>query len=263
MLMTGKDALPQRMYRTLPADVAAVVRAYPPMLVAFGAALAGTALVFDIFYLVASPGLLLAAVYSVPVLAGLIAGLVAAADDTGLGGRVLTWTIAAVVALGITNIVVVAMISAMRRTDPSNWGAGGQSVLLAACTIPVVAVTIVVVRNLIGALGIELRTKWPHRKPQPPPIALRAVAVGKPVASKEAAARAKPVRVVEEPEEQFEPVATFVPTPPRVVDLEEPREVESTSGGTGHADRRLGRASRAPVVPPSRRTHRPGKRPGR
>jgi hypothetical protein len=249
------------MYRTLPADVAAIVRAYPPMLVAFGAALAGTALVFDIFYLVASPGLLLAAVYSVPVLAGLIAGLVAAADDTGLGQRVLTWTIAAVVALGITNIVVVAMISAMRRTDPSNWGAGGQSVLLAACTIPVVAVTIVVVRNLIGALGIELRTKWPHRKPPPPPIAAPVAAVEKPIASKEAAARAKPVRVVEEPvyDEPLEPVATFVP---RVVDLEEPREV-AASEGTGHADRRLGRASRAPVVPPSRRTHRPGKRPGR
>lgn len=263
--MTGKGALPQRMYRTLPADAAAVVRAYPPMLVAFGAALAGTALVFDIFYLVASPGLLLAAVYSVPVLAGLIAGLVAAADDTGLGSRVLTWTIAAVVALGITNIVVVAMISAMRRTDPSNWGAGGQSVLLAACTTPVIAVTIVVGRNLIGALGIEVRTKWPHRKSPPPPIAAPAVAVLKPVASKEAAARAKHVRVVEEePEEPFEPaVPSFVPPPPRVVDLEEPREVESTSGGTGHADRRLGRTNRAPVVPPSRRTHRPGKRPGR
>lgn len=73
-----------RMFKTVPADAVAVLRAYPPMVVCFAAALTGTALVFDVFYLVASPGLTLALVYTVPVLAGLIAGLVAAADDVGL-----------------------------------------------------------------------------------------------------------------------------------------------------------------------------------
>jgi hypothetical protein len=63
------------MFKTVPADAVAVLRAYPPMVVCFAAALTGTAVVFDIFYLVASPGLTLALVYTVPVLAGLIAGL--------------------------------------------------------------------------------------------------------------------------------------------------------------------------------------------
>src|SRR5688500_13747207 len=109
------------MIRTVPADALAIVRYYPPVVICFAAALAGTALVFDVFYLVASPGRTLAMVYTVPVLAGLIAALVAAADDVELERRVLGWTIAAAVAIGITNVVVVAMIAAMRRTGPSDW----------------------------------------------------------------------------------------------------------------------------------------------
>lgn len=147
------------MIRTVLTDAVAVVRAYPPMVICFAAALAVTALVFDVFYLVASPGLALAAVYTVPVLAGLIAGLVAAADDVELERRVLVWTIAATVAVGITNVVLVAMLAAMRRTGPSNWGAGGQAILFAACTILAVAVTTVVVGNLIHTLGIDIKTK--------------------------------------------------------------------------------------------------------
>ncbi|WP_238334886.1 hypothetical protein [Kribbella amoyensis] len=235
------------------------MRAYPPMIVWFAAALAGLAVVFDVFYLVASPGPALAAVYAVPVLAGVVAGLVAAAEDLELDRRVLVRTIVAAVALGITNLVVVAMISAIRRTDPSNWAAGGQAVLLAALLVLSLGFTSVVLSNLIGALGIELRTHRRHRKPVPAPVAAPAAAP-KPRASKEAAARAKPVQVVEE---RYEPdPEPFVPPPPRVVDLEEPREVV-TADPTAHADRRLTRGTRAPVVPPSRRPHRPGRRPGR
>jgi hypothetical protein len=262
------------MIRTVPADAVAIVRAYPPMVVCFAAALAGTALVFDVFYLVASPGLTLAAVYTVPVLAGLIAGLVAAADDVGLERRVLVWTIAATVAVGITNVVLVAMIAAMRRTTPSNWGAGGQAILFAACTVLSVAVSIVVIGNLIHTLGIEIKTKLPRRKPYVPPPA---IAQPKPRPSKEAAARAKPVRVktvVEEPisEEsagwRVEPVPAltppaFTPPAPKVIDLDEARPVTPRAEGTGHADRRTSRARQIPAVPPSRRAHRPGRRPDR
>lgn len=262
------------MIRTVPADALAIVRFYPPMVICFAAALAGTALVFDVFYLVASPGLTLAAVYTVPVLAGLIAGLVAAADDVELERRVLVWTIAATVAVGITNVVVVAMIAAMRRTGPSDWKSGGQSVLFAGCTVLAVAVLVVVVGGLIRALGIEIKTKLPPKKSYAPaPLAKPKVVI-----SKEGAARAKPVRVEMVPDEpgdllvdesesgrRVEPVPAltppaFTPPPPKVVDLDEARPVTPWAEGTGHADRRGSRSRRIPAVPPSRRPQRPGRR---
>jgi hypothetical protein len=256
-----------RMIRTVPADAVAIVRAYPPMVICFAAALAGTALVFDAFYLVASPGLTLALVYTVPVLAGLIAGLVAASDDVGLERKVLGWTVAATISVAFTNVVLVAMIAAMRRTGPSNWSAGFRSVLFAGCTVLAVAITIVVIGNLIPWLGIEIRTKLPKKKKKvyvPPP----ALAAPKPRVSKEAAARAKPVRVEPEsvdtePTVEIFPDPVFVPPPPKVVDLDEPREVTLRSEGTGHADRYAPRPRRTPSVPPSRRPHRPGRRPSR
>lgn len=272
------------MIRTVPADAVAIVRFYPPMVICFAAALAGTALVFDVFYLVASPGLTLAMVYTVPVLAGLIAGLVAAADDVELERRVLVWTIAATVAVGITNVVVVAMIAAMRRTGPSDWKSGGQSILFAACTVLVVAILVVVISGLITTLGIDIKTKLPQKKAYVPPPVL---AKPKPQVSKEAAARAKPARTepADEPGDllvdgsdnfgidesageagrRVEPVPaltppSFLPPLPKVIDLDEARPVTTGAEGTGHADRRSPRSRRIPPVPPSRRPHRPGRR---
>lgn len=251
-----------RMIRTVPADAVTVVRSYPPMVICFGAALGGTALVFDVFYLVASPGLTLALVYTVPVLAGLIAGLVAAADDVGLEQRVLLRTAGLAVAVGVTNAIVVAMIAAMRRTDPSNWAAGGQSVLFAGCTVFAVAVSIAAARRLIAGLGLELRTKLP---PRPVRVPVAAVRVARPAAaaraSKESAARAKPVQPVEPPpplEDDEETIPVFVPPPPPMVDLDEARPVESLNRSSGHADLLSPRPRRAG----SRRTNKPGKRPG-
>ncbi|MEV8373121.1 hypothetical protein AB0P21_10320 [Kribbella sp. NPDC056861] len=268
------------MIRTVPADAVAIVRFYPPMVICFAAALAGTALVFDIFYLVASPGLTLAMVYTVPVLAGLIAGLVAAADDVELERRVLVWTILATVAVGITNVVVVAMVAAMRRTGPSDWKAGWQSVLFAGCTVLAVAVMVVVVGALIRTLGLELRTTLPKKKAYVPAAVL---SKPKPAVSKEGAARSKPA---EEPQPEgtvdtmfdeltveessgeagrrVEPVPAltppaFLPPLPTAIDLDEARPV-TPSEGSGHADRRTPRSRRIPAVPPSRR---PGRRGGR
>ena len=248
-----------RMIRTVPADAVAVVRAYPRIVVCFAAALTGTALVFDVFYLVASPGLTLALVYTVPVLAGLIAGLVAAADDVGLDRAVLLRTTGLAVALGITNAIVVAMFAAMRRTDPSNWASGGQSVLFAGCTVFAVAVSIVACRKLIDALGIELRTKLPRR---PVRVPIAAVLVAAPVsrASKESAARAKPVQMVAPPPppDDEETIEVFVPPPPRVVDLDEARPVGSLGQSSGHADRLVPRPRRTGARGPNK----PGRRPG-
>ncbi|WP_344850344.1 hypothetical protein [Kribbella ginsengisoli] len=278
----------------MPADAVAIVRFYPPMVICFAAALAGTALVFDVFYLAANPGLGLAMVYTVPVLAGLIAGLVAAADDVELERRVLVWTIAATVAVGITNAVLVAMIAAMRRTDPSDWKSGGQSVLFAACLVVAVAVMVVVIGGLISTLGIDLKTKLPKKKYVAPAPA--AVLRPKPLVSKEAAARAK-VRAespdeLDEPDEpaesrggrqgelydrepdqpmdgesgrRVEPVPaltppSFLPPLPKVIDLDEARPVTPWTEGTGHADRRGSRTRRIPAVPPTRRPGRRGNR---
>jgi hypothetical protein len=244
-----------RMFKTVPADAVSVLRAYPPMVVCFAAALTGTAVVFDVFYLVASPGLTLALVYTVPVLAGLIAGLVAAADDVGLERRVLLCTVGLAIALGITNAIVVAMISAMARTDPSNWSSGGQSVLFAGCTVLAVAVSIVACRKLIDALGIELRTRLPHRR-RPVPAPTVSLVAPRPRVSKESAARARPVPpppppVVAQDEEETIPV--FVPPPLKVVDPDEARPVTPTGSATPYAPR----VRRAP-----RRSNKPGRRPG-
>ncbi|MFI5709259.1 hypothetical protein [Kribbella sp. NPDC051620] len=279
----------------MPADAVAIVRFYPPMVICFAAALAGTALVFDVFYLAANPGLGLAMVYTVPVLAGLIAGLVAAADDVELERRVLVWTIAATVAVGITNAILVAMIAAMRRTDPSDWKSGGQSVLFAACLVVAVAVMVVVIGGLISTLGIDLKTKLPKKKYVAPAPA--AVLRPKPLVSKEAAARAKvrpdssdelgggdelggsverqgglranaPEHLIDETGEagrRVEPVPaltppSFLPPLPKVIDLDEARPVTPWTEGTGHADRRGSRTRRIPAVPPTRRPGRRGNR---
>jgi hypothetical protein len=243
-----------RMFKTVPADAVSVLRAYPPMVVCFAAALTGTAVVFDVFYLVASPGLTLALVYTVPVLAGLIAGLVAAADDVGLERRVLLCTVGLAIALGITNAIVVAMIAAMSRTDPSNWSSGGQSVLFAGCTVLAVAVSIVACSKLIDALGIELRTRLPHRR-RPVPAPTVSLVAPRPRVSKESAARAQPVPppppVVAQDEEETIPV--FVPPPLKVVDPDEARPVTPTGSVAPHTPR-LRRTTR--------RSNKPGRRPG-
>ncbi|HEY4569329.1 MAG TPA: hypothetical protein VIH10_07680 [Kribbella sp.] len=246
-----------RMFKTVPLDAVAVLRAYPPIVVCFAAALTGTALVFDVFYIVASPGLTLALVYTVPVLAGLIAGLVAAADDVGLERGVLLRTVAFATALGITNAMVVAMIAAMSRTDSSNWAAGGQSVLFAGCTVLAVAITIVACRKLIDALGIELRTRLPRRRPARSPIAAPAVAAvtaAQQRASKESAARAKPTPPPPPVVEEEEALPVFVPPPPKVVDLDEARPVLASGPVNSHTPR--GRRTG------TRRANKPGRRPG-
>ncbi|HET6987037.1 MAG TPA: hypothetical protein VFI00_10490, partial [Kribbella sp.] len=150
-------------------------------------------------------------------------------------------------------------VAAMNRTDPSNWASGGQSVLFAGCTVFAVAVSIVACRKMIDALGIELRTKLPRRRVRVPVAAVRVAAVT-PV-SKESAARAKPLQVVEPPPpppDDEETISLLVPPPPRMVDLDEARPVGSLGQSSGHADRLSPRPRRTSV----RRNNKPGRRPG-
>jgi hypothetical protein len=175
------------------------------------------------------------------------------------------------------------MIAAMRRTGPSDWRAGWQAVLFAACTVLAVAVMVVVVGALIRTLGLELRTKLPKKKVLVQPAV---VSKPKPAVSKEGAARAKAaddqhlngtvdtmfddpgeLTLEESPGEagrRVEPVPaltppSFLPPLPTAIDLDEARPV-TPSEGSGHADRRTPRSRRIPAVPPSRR---PGRRGGR
>jgi hypothetical protein len=153
------------------------------------------------------------------------------------------------------------MIAAMVRTDPSNWASGGQSVLFAGCTVLAVAVAIVACRALIDALGIELSTRLPHRRPPRNPLAAPAVAMVQPRASKESAARAKPASPAAPPPapaaavDEEETIPVFVPPPPKVVDLDEARPVTPSGPVTPHTPRP--RRTTA-----ARRPNKPGRRPG-
>jgi uncharacterized membrane protein len=254
--------LPYRIFLTLPADALTMMRAFHPMVVCFAAALAGTALVFDVFYLGAGARPALAAIYTVPVLAGLVGCLIAAADDLGLERPVLSWTVAATLAVGLTNIALVATIGASRRTGPSDWQYGAEAVLFGAVSGLCIAVTAVVMGNLAHSLGIETKTHIPERRRAPATVRVPAtVSVAKP--RPKAPARSKPKRVEPPPEIEESPAAELFELPaPRLVYLSEPRPVGPSAEGTGHADRRTPRIRRGLAVPPSRRVLRPGRPPG-
>jgi uncharacterized membrane protein len=243
--------LARRILRALLADAVAIVRAFHPMVVCFAGVLAGAALVFDVFYLTAGTGVALAALYTVPLLAGLTACLIAAAEELGLERPVVSRTVAATVVVGLTNIAVVATAATMRRTGPSDWRYGLEAILFSAVSVLCFALTAVVMGTLAHSLGIELKTRFPERKPVPAPAP-----------PPKAAIRIQQERV--EPRQKVEKAPgrdRSEPLAPRVVDLDEPRLVVSSAGGTAHGDRRALGARRDPAASPSRRG-RPGRRPG-
>jgi uncharacterized membrane protein len=249
-----------RIFWTLPVDAWTMMRAFHPMVVCFAAALAGTALVFDVFYLGAGARLALAVLYTVPVLAGLVGCLIAAAEDLGLERPVLSWTVAATVAVGLTNIALVATIGASLRTGPSDWRHGAEAVLFGAVSGLCIAVTAVVMGSLAHSLGIETKTRIPERRRAPAKVPV-------PVAASVAKSRPKPPsrsKPKEPPpvvEERPAPEPVDHPTP-RLVFLSEPRPVGPSVEGTSHADRRISRVRRGLPLPPSRRVLRPGRPPG-
>jgi uncharacterized membrane protein len=256
--------LPYRIFWTLPADALTMMRAFHPMVVCFAAALAGTAIVFDVFSLGAGARPALAAIYTVPVLAGLLGCLIAAAEDLGLERPVLSWTVAATLAVGLTNVALVATIGASRRTGPSDWQYGAEAVLFGAVSGLCIAVTAVVMGNLAHSLGIETRTHIPDRRRAPATVRVPATVAGATsvARSRPQALAGKPKRTEPPPQIEESPAAEFFELPaPRVVHLAEPRPVGPSAGRTGHADRRTPRTRRGLAVPPARRVLRPGRPP--
>lgn len=235
--------MPLRVLKGLFVDAAAIVRAYPPMIVAFATVLAGAAIVFDLIYLTAAlpPGLI--AISMVPLLAGLVACLIAA-DDLGLQRPVVVRTVGAAGALLLTNVAAVALIAAVRGTG---WKSVLQAIGLAILTAGCVAGSAVMLSSLARSLGIRLVTQLPPRKPKPPkptPVTPRAPA--KPAASKPAKIGAQPRA---EPEE-------LAASAPRVVNLADARPVTLPDYVPGHTDARVPRR----IVAPGRR--RPRRPPG-
>ncbi|MFC0623048.1 hypothetical protein [Kribbella deserti] len=281
--------MPSNIVRTLGnlgADALSLIRAFHPMVVCFAGALAGTALVFDALYVLGGTGLGLAALYTLPLLAGLIGCLIAGADDMDLSGPVLWWTVATTLAGGLTNISLVMMLGAMWRTGPGDWAAGGQAVLMSAVSVPVIALNLAVIRELAHTLGLTLRTKLPAPKPRKPPVeaAPRKPGLYEQLPGERAVKRDRPQQVKESApapieaestlavldstrwravssKEAADPVAPAAKdaTPVRDVYPVEPRPVTST-GETGHGGRRVA-ASRRTIASP-RNSPRPGRRPG-
>lgn len=231
--------MPYRVLKGLLVDAAAIVRAYPPMIVAFATVLAGAALVFDLIYLTAAlpPGLI--AIAMVPLLAGLVACLIAA-DDLGLQRRVVVRTVGAAGMLLLTNVATVAMIAAIR--GPSGWKAVLQTIGLAILTVGCVGGSAVVLSGLARSLGIRLVTQLPPRKPKPPkPAPLAPRVRTEPAAEKPA--KADPPA---EPEE-------LAASAPRLVNLADARPVGLPDYVPGHTDARVPRRSVPPARPQRRR----------
>ncbi|HEU4946331.1 MAG TPA: hypothetical protein VFT31_04195 [Kribbella sp.] len=237
-------------------DALAMMRAFHPMVVWFAGAVAVTASVFDVLYVYAGTGLALAALYTIPLLAGLIACLIAGAEDLGLEPPVLSWTVAAAVAVGLTNTALVATVAAMHRTGPSDWRQGGEAVLLSAVSVPCFAVTAWAMANLARKLGIDLKTRLPEKKRVLPPVSVLAARPKAPV-------RPRPAQVVAiapQLDEEALVLEYYQPITPRVVDLSEPRSVVPVVAG--HVEPRSPRIQRGLAVPPSRQVRRPGRPPG-
>lgn len=243
-------------------DAASLVRAFHPMVVCFAGALAGAALLFDVFYLVAGTGLGLAALYTVPPLAGLIGCLIAAAEDLGLERPVVYSTIAASLSVGLTNVVLVATVAAMWRTGPSDWRTGGQAILLSLLTVVCFGVTAALTGYLARKLGIQLRMGVPPKKrvAKASPVLDAPVRVAaKP--AQPAKAKAQPQKQTPEPEQAAPAEPAFRPPPPPRVDLSEPRPVVAAADGSSPLNRRH-RTSRGRAPSPTRQVPRLGRPPG-
>jgi uncharacterized membrane protein len=133
--------LQQRITTVLPARAGALARSVHPMFIAYTAALAGAALIFDILYLASGAGAGLAAVSTAPIVAGLVAGLVAAADELRLDRRTVRLAAATTVAAGFANMTLLGAVGSMLATGPSDWRTGALAVSLSAVGVFSCAVT--------------------------------------------------------------------------------------------------------------------------
>jgi hypothetical protein len=141
-----------------------LARAFHPMFALYAGVLAGAALIFDLLYLMVGGGVLMAALYTLPVTAGLVACLVAAADELRLDRAAVRAAVLLAGGAGLTNALYLGAIGSMRATDPSNWAMGAASVLLSCVAVLSAALTLHQTRRLVA-----LATPPPPTAPTDPP----------------------------------------------------------------------------------------------
>ncbi|ONI67132.1 hypothetical protein BWI15_28625 [Kribbella sp. ALI-6-A] len=134
--------------RTLPTPMLA--RAFHPMFALYAGVLAGAALIFDLLYLMVGGGVLMAALYTLPVTAGLVACLVAAADELRLDRTAVRAAVLLAGGAGLTNALYLGAIGSMRATDPSNWAMGAASVVLSCVAVLSAALTLQQTRRVVA-----------------------------------------------------------------------------------------------------------------
>jgi hypothetical protein len=144
-----------------------LTRAFHPMFALYAGVLAGVAVVFDLLYLMVGGGVLMAALYTLPITAGLVACLVAAADELDLDRPAVRATAALAAAAGLTNALYLAAINTIRATTPTTWTTGALAVLLSGAAVLAAAVTI---RQLLHLAALATPTP-----PDVPPPAAPAV----------------------------------------------------------------------------------------
>ena len=111
-----------------------------PMFALYCGVLAGVALVFDLLYLMIGGGFLMAAFYSLPTAAGLVACLVAAADELRLDRTATKAAISLAAVAGLTNTLYLGAVGGVLAVGPSDWGRAVCTVLLSAAAVASAAV---------------------------------------------------------------------------------------------------------------------------
>lgn len=142
-----------------------LARAFHPMFALYAGVLAGAALIFDLLYLMVGGGVLMAVLYTLPVTAGLVACLVAAADELKLDRRAVRAAVQLAVGAGLTNALYLGAVNTMRATTPASWFTGAFAVLLSAAAVLSAAVTVLQAIRLC-TLATPVGTA-----PTPPPAA--------------------------------------------------------------------------------------------
>jgi hypothetical protein len=128
----------------------------------FAAALAGVAVVFDALYLITTPGrVLLAAAYSLPILAGAIGGILIAATEHDWTSETTSKACLATLAAALTNTAFVLTVGGMLQTGPSDWLRGVATLVLSAVTPVLVALTWSLITSL--PQGASAEDIWKHQ----------------------------------------------------------------------------------------------------
>jgi hypothetical protein len=110
--------------------------------------LAGAALIFDLLYLMVGGGFLMAALYTLPVTAGLVACLLAAADELRLDRPAIKCAILLAGAAGLTNALYLGAVGGILAITPTSWFTGIATLVLSVAAVAGATVTGYLIQRL-------------------------------------------------------------------------------------------------------------------